>query len=223
MSTMTESEYLSTDSMAEVLTEESEASEPAGPAGAVARSRRMPAIKREAAQDAVRDLLVALGQDVDDPELEQTPRRVADALTEMLSPPLFALTTFENTEKYDELVIVRDIPVHSLCAHHMLPFSGVAHVGYLPGESIVGLSKLARAVELFSHGLQVQERLTTQIGNWLDQTLAPQGVGVVIEAEHMCMTVRGVQARGARTLTSSLHGTIRSDPRTRAEFLSLVR
>lgn len=207
MSTLTESELFASDQTV----------------GQVVRSRQAPAIKREAAQDAVRDLLIALGQDVDDPELEQTPRRVADALTEMLSPQLFSLTTFANTEKYDELVIVRDIPVHSLCAHHMLPFTGIAHVGYLPGDSIVGLSKLARAVELFSHGLQVQERLTSQIGNWLEQTLAPQGVGVVIEAEHMCMTVRGVQARGARTLTSSLHGTIRSDPRTRAEFMALVK
>lgn len=193
---------------------------------AVARTaasyRPTPAIRRAAAQDAVRDLLVALGQDVDDPELEQTPRRVADALSEMLSPPLFSLTTFANTEKYDELVVVRDIPMYSLCAHHMLPFSGVAHVAYLPDESIVGLSKLARAVELFSHGLQVQERLTTQIANWLDETLHPRGVGVVIEAEHMCMTIRGVKARGTRTLTSSLLGTLRSDPRTRAEFLSLV-
>ncbi|GAB3560051.1 GTP cyclohydrolase I FolE [Spelaeicoccus albus] len=191
--------------------------------GESALLRAAPAIERQAAQDAVRDLLTALGQDVDDPELEQTPRRVADALTEMLSPPLFSLTTFANTEKYDEMVVVRDIPVHSLCAHHMLPFTGIAHVAYLPGDRIVGLSKLARAVELFAHGLQVQERLTTQISNWLDETLRPRGVGVVIEAEHMCMSIRGVQARGARTLTSSLHGAMRTDPSTRAEFLSLVK
>lgn len=197
--------------------------EDAGELTGIRSAPAAPAIRRAAAQDAVRDLLTALGQDVTDPELEETPRRVADALSEMLSPPLFSLTTFPNAENYDELVIVRDIPVHSLCAHHMLPFTGTAHVAYLPGESIVGLSKLARAVELFAHGLQVQERLTTEVCDWLDEMLRPRGVGVVIEAEHMCMTVRGVQARGARTLTSSLHGALRTDPSTRAEFLSLVK
>ena len=112
--------------------------------------------------------------------------------------------------------------MHSLCAHHLLPFTGTAHVAYLPDARIVGLSKLARAVEMFAHGLQVQERLTTQISGWLEEVLAPKGVGVVIEAEHMCMTMRGVQARGTRTLTSSLRGLIRDDARTRAEFLALA-
>jgi GTP cyclohydrolase I len=182
-----------------------------------------PAIDRPAAQAAVRALLAALGQDVDDEELAETPRRVVSAFEEMLSPAPFEMTTFPNEEGYDELVVVRDIPVRSLCAHHLLPFYGLAHVAYLPGERILGLSKLARAVEMFARGLQVQERLTTLVGTWLDQQLAPKGVGVVVEAEHMCMTMRGVRATGSRTVTSSLHGVIRHDARTRAEFLSLVR
>lgn len=181
-----------------------------------------PTLDRDAARAAVRDLLAALGQNIDDPELEETPRRVVAAFEELLSPASFELTTFANVEGYDELVIVRDIPVTSLCAHHLLPFTGVAHVAYLPGERILGLSKLARAVEGFARGLQVQERLTSQVGAWLAAQLQPKGVGVVIEAEHLCMTIRGVQARGARTVTSSLHGLVRDDARTRAEFLALA-
>ncbi len=190
---------------------------------AVDAGRAAPAIKADAARAAVRQLLTALGQDVDSEELQDTPRRVADAFAEMLTPALFNVTTFPNDGEYDELVLVRDIPVKSLCAHHLLPFTGTAHVAYLPGQRIVGLSKLARAVEMFARGLQVQERLTTQISGWLEEVLAPKGVGVVIEAEHMCMTMRGVQAHGTRTLTSSLRGLIRDDARTRSEFLALTR
>ncbi len=182
-----------------------------------------PAIDRDAAQRAVCDLLAALGQDTTDPELAETPRRVVAAFEELLTPAPFEMTTFANDEGYDELVLARDIPIRSLCAHHLLPFTGVAHVAYLPNERILGLSKLARATEMFSRGLQVQERLTTQIGRWLNEQLRPKGVGVVIEAEHLCMTLRGVQARGARTVTSSLHGLVRDDARTRAEFLALAR
>ena len=140
----------------------------------------------------------------------------------MLTPRSFNLTTFPNEEGYDELVLARDIPFHSLCQHHMLPFKGVAHVGYLPGERILGLSKLARVVELFARGLQVQERLTKQVADWLQDQLDPKGVGVVMEAEHLCMSLRGVQADGSRTVTSALHGLLRSDPRSRAEFFSLT-
>ncbi len=175
-----------------------------------------------AARLAVRDLLLALGQPMDD-ELTDTPRRVAAAFDEMLSVEPFELTTFPNSEGYDELVVVRDIPVQSLCAHHLLPFIGIAHVAYLPDERIVGLSKLARAVGMWSRGLQVQERLNSQIAGWLDDRLHPKGVGVVIEAEHLCMTMRGVQARGARTVTSTLRGQVRDDASTRAEFLALTR
>lgn len=176
-----------------------------------------------AAEAAVVDLLDALGQDPCDPQLRDTPRRVVASLTEMLSPAPFHLTSFPNDDPYDELVVARDIPMRSLCAHHMLPFMGVAHVAYLPGEHLLGLSKLARVVEMFSRGLQIQERLTVQVADWLADHLEPKGVGVVIEAEHLCMTLRGVHAHGARTVTSSLRGLLRDDARTRAEFLALAR
>jgi GTP cyclohydrolase I len=171
---------------------------------------------------AARELLAALGADVDNPHLAETPRRVAAAYEELLTPKPFVATTFPN-EGYDELVVARDIPFHSLCMHHLLPFHGVAHVSYLPGDRIVGLSKLARVVEMFARDLQVQERLTIQIASWLEANLAPRGVGVVMEAEHMCMTLRGVKKPGSRTTTSALRGALRDDARTRQEFLSLVR
>lgn len=178
---------------------------------------------RTTAEDAVRALLVALGEDPEAEHLRGTPRRVASAYREMLSHREFDMTTFANTESYDELVVARDIPFVSMCEHHLLPFLGVAHVAYVPGERILGLSKLARVVEMFSRRLQVQERLTQQIGQWLEERLQPKGVGVLMEAEHLCMTVRGVRAPGARTTTSTVLGIVRSDPRTRAEFLSLAR
>ncbi|MGH8913098.1 MAG: GTP cyclohydrolase I FolE [Acidimicrobiia bacterium] len=179
-------------------------------------------IDHAAAEAAVADLLTALGQDLDDDHLRDTPGRVAAAFAEMLTPRPFNPTTFPNDEGYNELVLARDIPFHSLCQHHLLPFKGVAHVGYLPGARIVGLSKLARVVEHFSRRLQVQERLTQQIADWLDQNLDPKGVGVVLDAEHLCMTIRGVEAAGSRTVTSALHGLLRSDQRSRAEFFALV-
>ncbi len=163
-----------------------------------------------------------MGRDPTDEHLAETPARVADSYAEMLTPPAFDLTTFPNDEGYDELVVAREIPVHSLCQHHLLPFHGVAHVGYLPGQRILGLSKLARVVELFARDLQVQERLTQQVANWLQVNLAPKGVGVVIEAEHLCMSLRGVRAAGARTVTSALHGALRDDDRTRQEFFALA-
>lgn len=175
-----------------------------------------------AAERAVRDLLLALGRDPSSPHLADTPRRVATSFKEMLTPREFDLTTFPNDEHYDELVLAKSIPVHSLCEHHMLPFTGVAHVGYLPGERILGLSKLARVVELFARDLQVQERLTVQVANWLQEHLDPKGVGVVIEAEHMCMSLRGVRARGSRTITSSVHGLLREVARSRQEFFALT-
>jgi len=177
-------------------------------------------IDHAAAERAARDLLVALGEDVDRPGLRETPRRVARAFAELLTSQPFELTTFPNEERYDELVLVRDIPFHSLCEHHLLPFHGVAHVAYLPDEHILGISKLARVVDLFARGLQVQERLTVQVAGWLDEQLAPKGVGVVLEAEHLCMTLRGVQKPGTRTVTSALHGLLRDDARTRQEFLA---
>jgi len=199
------------------------------PAGGSDGSRRLRVVHGRqdvnlpGAERAVRDLLLALGRDPSSPHLADTPRRVAESLTEMLTPREFDLTTFPNDEGYDELVLAKNIPVHSLCEHHMLPFSGVAHVGYLPGKRILGLSKLARVVELFARDLQVQERLTVQVATWLQEHLAPKGVGVVIEAEHMCMSLRGVQASGSRTITSSVHGVLRENAASRQEFFMLAR
>ena len=184
------------------------------------------AVDLRAAERAVADLLTALGQHSDpgvaDEHTRDTPRRVAAAFAELLTPKPFNATTFPNDEGYDELVLARDIPFHSLCQHHLLPFHGVAHVGYLPGEHILGLSKLARVVELFARRLQVQERLTQQVAGWLQEHLAPKGVGVVLEAEHLCMSLRGVRASGSRTVTSALHGVLREDARSRSEFFSLA-
>jgi len=180
-------------------------------------------INYAAAEAAVADVLTALGQDLDDDHLRDTPARVAAAYAEMLTPRPFNPTTFPNNEGYNELVLARDIPFHSLCQHHLLPFKGVAHVGYLPGRRIVGLSKLARVVEHYSRRLQVQERLTQQVADWIHQHLDPKGVGVVIDAEHLCMTLRGVRASGSRTVTSALHGLHRHDERSRAEFFALVK
>jgi GTP cyclohydrolase IA len=175
-----------------------------------------------AVERATLDLLIALGRDPADESLRDTPRRVAAAYEEMLSPDPFEVTTFPNDGAYDELVVVRDIPFHSLCEHHLLPFQGVAHVGYLPGERIVGISKLARVVDHFARDLQVQERLTAQVAGWLQRRLSPKGVGVVLEAEHLCMSIRGAAKPGSRTMTSALHGLVRDDQRTRQEFLALA-
>ncbi len=183
---------------------------------------RRPAIDTAAARDAVADLMRALGRDPSSPHLVDTPRRVASAYEELLTPRAFDPTTFPNDSGYDELVLARDIPLTSLCEHHMLPFRGVAHVGYLPGDRILGLSKLARVVELFARDLQVQERLTMQIADWIDDRLAPRGVGVVIEAEHLCMSIRGVHADGTRTATSAVRGLLRTDSASRREFLDLI-
>ncbi|WP_408630161.1 GTP cyclohydrolase I FolE [Amycolatopsis mongoliensis] len=180
------------------------------------------AVDLRAAERAVAALLRALGKDPSSEHLGDTPRRVAKAYAEMLRPRDFQLTTFPNDEGYDELVLAKSIPVQSLCEHHLLPFRGVAHVGYLPGERILGLSKLARVVEMFARDLQVQERLTKQVADWLQEHLAPKGVGVVIEAEHLCMSLRGVRATGALTVTSSLHGLLREEPKTRQEFFALT-
>jgi GTP cyclohydrolase IA len=176
-----------------------------------------------AAERAAADLLRALGANLSDEGLRRTPRRVAESYANLLTPQQFDLTTFPNDGSYDELVVAKAIPFHSLCEHHMLPFIGVAHVGYLPGEHIIGLSKLARVVERFARSLQVQERMTKQVADWLDGELSPKGVGVVLDAEHLCMSLRGVQKSGARTVTSALHGLVRDDPRTRQEFLALAR
>ena len=182
-----------------------------------------PAVDPDAAERAATDLLTALGMDLDDVHLAETPRRMTDALLELTTPREFDLTTFPNDEGYDELVVVEDIPVQSLCEHHMLPFMGTAHIGYMPGERILGLSKFARMVEFHARRPQTQERLTQAVASHLQDQLAPRGVGVVVEADHTCMSLRGARAPGARTYNSPLLGLLRDEARSRAEFLSLTR
>lgn len=175
-----------------------------------------------AAEVAAATFLNALGVPCDDESTSKTPRRMAAAYAALLTPRPFEMTTFPNDEGYDELVVVRSIPVQSVCEHHFLPFTGVAHVAYIPGDRIVGLSKLARGVEMFARRPQVQERLTQQIASWLDDHLAPRGVGVVVVAEHSCMTLRGLQAAGTTTSTSSVRGLLRESPQSRAEFFACL-
>lgn len=176
----------------------------------------------EQAELAAGDFLAALGVSLESEHLRATPGRMARAWSQLLTPRPFALTTFPNDEGYDELVVVRDVPVRSICEHHLLPFTGRAQVGYLPGECIVGLSKLARVVEHFACRPQTQERLTRQVADWLQDRLSPRAVGVVITAEHSCMTLRGALADGSSTVTSTLLGQLRDDPRSRQEFLALA-
>ncbi|MFV2086900.1 MULTISPECIES: GTP cyclohydrolase I FolE [unclassified Micromonospora] len=178
-------------------------------------------------EQAVREILIAVGEDPDRDGLRQTPARVARAYAELLAglradAAQVLTTTFEAD--HDELVLVRDIEVMSLCEHHMLPFRGVAHIGYIPGATgrITGLSKLARLVEVYARRLQVQERLTTQIADMLMSRLEPRGVVTVLECEHMCMAMRGIQKAGARTITSAVRGVFQRDAKSRAEAMSLI-
>jgi GTP cyclohydrolase I len=180
------------------------------------------AVDMPAAELAAADLLSALGLDLDREELRETPGRMVRAYAELFDARPLRLTTFPNDEGYDELVLARAIPFRTVCEHHLLPFAGVAHVGYLPGERILGLSKLARVVDHFAARPQVQERLTKQVADYLTTCLRPPGVGVVLEAEHSCMTLRGVRAQGSKTVTSALLGTLRTDSRSRAEFFALA-
>lgn len=182
-----------------------------------------PRIDFEAAEQAARAFLHALNIATDDESMRGTPMRMVKAYAELFSPRPFDLTTFPNDGDYDELVLARDIPFRSVCEHHLLPFHGRAAVGYLPADRIVGLSKLARVVEHFAHRPQVQERLTKQIADLLDLELRPKGVGVVIQADHTCMSLRGVRALGATTVTSAMLGRLRSDSRSRQEFLTVAR
>ncbi len=182
-----------------------------------------PGVDLEAATRAAEAFLDALGLDLAAESTAETPRRMAAAYAELVTGAAFDFMTFPNTEGYDELIVVHDIPVRSLCEHHMLPFTGVAHLGYLPGDRILGLSKLARLVDLASSRPQTQERLTQQVVDQLTDLLQPRGAGVVVEAEHTCMSLRGVRAAGARTVTSALHGTLREDASARGEFLAFTR
>lgn len=174
----------------------------------------------------IREMLALLGEDPDREGLRDTPRRIASMYAEMFEglnrdPAEVLAVGFE--EGYDEIVILRDIPFYSMCEHHFMPFHGSAHVGYLPNGRIVGLSKLARAVEILARRPQVQERLTTQIADCIENVLGARGVGVVIEAEHLCMTARGIRKPGARMVTSAMRGHFREEANTRQEFLNLIR
>lgn len=180
------------------------------------------------AEAAVRTLLEWAGDDPSREGLLDTPQRVAKSYRELFSgyetdPRAYLERTFQEVAGYDQLVVLSNIRVVSFCEHHMLPVTGVAHVGYLPTNKVVGISKLARVVNGFARRLQIQEKLTAEIAQAIEDVLQPHGVGVVIEAEHSCMTLRGVNTPGSRLTTSSLRGVVRDDPRTRAEFLRLVR
>ncbi|UWF78582.1 GTP cyclohydrolase I [Microbacterium sp. EF45047] len=178
-----------------------------------------------AAERAGRAFLRALGIETDAadaPDLARTPHRFAAAYAELLSPEPFDFTTFPNREGYDEMVLVRDIPVRSLCEHHLLPFTGIAHVAYLPADRVVGLSKIPRLVDHCACRPQTQERLTVEIAEALAGHLQPRGVGVIVEAVHSCMTLRGARAAGTATSTSAVRGALREDARSRAEFFALV-
>lgn len=178
-------------------------------------------------ESAVREILLAIGEDPDREGLQETPKRVANMYAEIFSgledDPKRHLKIFNESEN-DEMVVVRDIPMYSMCEHHLLPFVGKAHIAYIPCDGkVIGLSKLARIVDSFSKKPQIQERLTSQIADFLEENLSPKGIAVVVEAEHLCMTMRGARAAGAKTQTSALRGIMRKDARTRAEAMSLLR
>ena len=178
-------------------------------------------------ENAVREILCAIGEDPDREGLVETPRRVADMYEEIFSglenDPHQHLKFFNETQ-HDEMVTVRDIPLYSMCEHHLVPFMGVAHIAYIPSDGkVIGLSKLARIVDSFARRPQLQERLTAQIADFLENELNPQGVAVIIEAEHLCMTMRGARAAGSRTQTSALRGRMKTDARSRSEVITLLK
>ena len=182
---------------------------------------------RKQAEDAIRTLLLWAGEDTRREGLLDTPQRVASAYEDWFSgykvnPWEFLQRTFEEVEGYDEMIVLRDISFESHCEHHMAPIIGMAHVGYLPRNKVVGISKLARVVEAFARRFQVQEKMTAQIANCIQDVLQPKGVGVVIEATHQCMTTRGIHKSGVSMVTSQMMGGFRKDPRTRAEFLRMI-
>lgn len=183
---------------------------------------------KEKIKEAVTQILIAIGEDPNREGLKETPTRIANMYEEIFAGlhknPLTDLEKIFNEEKHEELVLVKDIPFYSMCEHHLLPFFGTASVGYIPREGkITGLSKLARVIDTLAKKPQLQERLTSEIANAIAKALDPKGVIVVLEAEHMCMTMRGVKKAGAKTITSAVRGILRSDPRSRAEAISLIK
>ena len=192
-----------------------------------AKRRKPRRPSRKQAEEAVRTLLLWAGEDPDREGLLDTPARVARAYEDWFSgyadnPTTFLKRTFEEVEGYDEMIVLRDITFESHCEHHMAPIIGKAHVGYLPNNKVVGISKLARVVEAYARRFQVQEKMTAQIASCIDEVLKPKGVGVVIDASHQCMTTRGIHKTGVSMVTSQMEGLFRSDARTRAEFLRML-
>ncbi|MEX0976848.1 MAG: GTP cyclohydrolase I FolE [Woeseia sp.] len=190
-------------------------------------SRKKPPTTRKQAEEAITVLLRWAGEDPSREGLVDTPRRVAKAYEDWFSgynsdPVSFLQRTFEEVEGYDEMIVLRDITFESHCEHHMAPIIGRAHVGYLPNNKVVGISKLARVVDSFARRFQVQEKLTAQIAQCIENVLKPKGVGVVIDAVHQCMTTRGIHKSGVSMVTSQMLGTFRKDARTRAEFLRMI-
>lgn len=189
-------------------------------------NRSKPHVDVRKIEKAVRDILEAIGEDPNREGLKRTPQRVAAMYAELFGgyqdDPTRHLQTF-FTERYDEIVILRDIPFHSMCEHHLMPFVGKAHIAYLPDGRVIGVSKLARLVETFSHRMQVQERLTTQVADMLMEYLKPKGVVVIMSAQHTCMTIRGVKKPGSSMITSALRGIFKSNLASRTEILSLLK
>ncbi len=186
-----------------------------------------PEVTRDEAEEAVRTLLRWAGEDPQREGLIDTPKRVVNTYRDWFSgyeidPAEYLGRTFEEVAGYDEMIVLRDIPFESFCEHHMAPIIGRAHVGYLPSDKVVGISKLARVVDAYARRFQVQEKLTAQIAHCIGLVLKPRGVGVVIDATHQCMTTRGVHKRGVSMITSQMLGTFREDARTRAEFLRFI-
>lgn len=184
-------------------------------------------VDKERIERAFREILIAIGEDPDREGLQETPKRVANMYEEIFSgleeDPTKHLKMFHEGQS-DEIVIVRDIPMYSMCEHHFLPFVGKAHIAYIPNDNglVIGLSKLARIVNAYARRPQLQERLTAQIADFIEKEMQPQGVAVVVEAEHLCMTMRGIRAAGSKTQTSALRGTMKKDARTRAEVMTLL-
>ena len=179
----------------------------------------------ERIEKAVKEILLAVGEDIEREGLKRTPQRVASMYTELLAgmrenPDKHLRSVF--TENYDEIVLLRNIPFYSICEHHLMPFIGSAHVAYLPSGTVLGVSKLARIIDCFARRLQLQERLTEQIAAFLMDNLKPRGVAVVLEASHSCMTIRGIKKPGSLMVTSALRGTFKKDPRSRSEVLGLM-